>query len=38
MPQYLKTLACDINMFGVNHMKSSELSNTFGMHAVYPHV
>lgn len=38
MPQYLKTLACDINMFGVNHMKNSELNNTFGMHPVYPYV
>lgn len=37
MPQYLETLECEIDMFGVNHMKSSELNDTFGMHAVYPH-
>lgn len=37
MPHYLKALECEINMFGVNHMKNSELNNIFGMYAVYPH-
>ena len=37
MPHYLKTLKCEMNMFGVNHMKNSELNNIFGMYAVYPH-